>query len=222
MVAARQKKAYKGLGMEGFVARWYANTTGKDLAEFRRLAESIAGQVVPGGSILEVAPGPGYLAIELARLGTYRVVGLDISKTFVRMAAENAQKAGVQAALHHGDAAAMPFDAGSFDFLICRAAFKNFSQPVQALHEMHRVLKPGGRAVLLDLRRDASIEDVNAHVRTMGLGWFNSLLTRWTFKHMLLKRAYSREQFEQMASQTPFQTCAIRADSIGLEVTLTK
>jgi ubiquinone/menaquinone biosynthesis C-methylase UbiE len=216
------RKAYKGIGMEGFVARWYARNTGRDLTEFRKLAESVAGQVAPGGSILEVAPGPGYLAIELARLGQHRVVGLDISKSFVGMATENANRAGVQVTFLHGNASAMPFEADSFDFVVCRAAFKNFSQPVEALREMHRVLKPGGKAVILDLRRDASAEAIGALVKDMRLGWLNSLLTKWTFKHMLLKRAYSQEQFQQMASQTPFQRCDIRAEAIGLEVSLTK
>ena len=52
---------------------------------------------------------------------------------------------------------------GSFDLIICRAAFKNFSEPLQALHEMHRVLKPGGKALIMDLRRDASLEDIKTH-----------------------------------------------------------
>jgi ubiquinone/menaquinone biosynthesis C-methylase UbiE len=215
-------KGYKGLPLEGFLARWYAGITGKDLGEVRRLAGVIAGRVADGGSVLEVAPGPGYLAIELARLGTCRVTGLDISRTFVRMAAENARSAGVEVAFHEGDAAAMPFADDSFDFLVCRAAFKNFTEPVQALNEMYRVLRPGGSALIIDLRRDAPIDAINAEVKRMGLGRINSLLTKLTFKHVLLKRAYSEEQFRRMASQTPFTTCAIRADGIGLEVSLTK
>jgi 2-polyprenyl-3-methyl-5-hydroxy-6-metoxy-1,4-benzoquinol methylase len=82
--------------MEGLLARWYARNTRKNLGAFRKLAEDLAGRLAGGGSVLEVAPGPGYLAIELARLGPYRVVGLDISHTFVRMAAENAKNAGVE------------------------------------------------------------------------------------------------------------------------------
>jgi ubiquinone/menaquinone biosynthesis C-methylase UbiE len=38
----------------------------------------------------------------------------------------------------------MPFPAESFDLILCRAAFKNFSRPVEAIDEMHRVLKPAG------------------------------------------------------------------------------
>jgi ubiquinone/menaquinone biosynthesis C-methylase UbiE len=116
----------------------------------------------------------------------------------------------------------MPFAPDSFDFIVCRAAFKNFSQPVQALNEMHRVLKPGGKALILDLRPDASTEAINAEVKKMGLGWFNSLVTRLILRYGLVKRAYSQEQFRQMASQTPFKVCEIQEDPFGLAVTLTK
>jgi ubiquinone/menaquinone biosynthesis C-methylase UbiE len=214
-------KGYRGLPLEGFLARWYARITGRDMAEYRKLAEVVAGQVADGGSVLEVAPGPGYLAIELARLGR-RVVGLDISKTFVRMAAENAERAGVPVTFEWGDAAAMPFEADSFDFIVCRAAFKNFTEPVKALNEMCRVLRPGGKALIIDLRRDAPPGAIDACVKGMGLGRFNSLVTKLIFKHSLIKRAYSEEEFRHMARQTPFTACEIRGDQLGLEVSLTK
>ena len=216
------EKGYRGLPMEWFLARWYARNTARNMADYRKAAEVVAGQVAAGASVLEVAPGPGYLAIELAKLGPYRVAGLDISKSFVQMATANAMGAGVAVTFHHGDAARMPFDPESFDFIVCRAAFKNFAAPVQALREMHRVLKPGGRALIIDLRPDASAEAIAAHVKDMKLGWINSLLTRLIFKYMLLKRAYTQEQFRQMASQTPFGVCEIREDPIGLAVSLTK
>jgi ubiquinone/menaquinone biosynthesis C-methylase UbiE len=220
--ALNRKKGYKGLAMEGFIARWYAGTTGKRIEEFRQFAEVVASQVGSAGAVLEVAPGPGYLAIELARRGPYRVVGLDISKSFVRMATENAKNAGVAVTFRQGDVASMPFDAGSFDFIVCRAAFKNFMEPIPALNEMYRVLRPGGKALIIDLRSDASHEAIDALVKGMGLGWINSLLTKLAFKYMLLKTAYSQEQFRDMASQSDFKTCAIRADPVGLEVALTK
>ena len=218
----KAKKGYRGPGMEGFIARWYARTTGRHMAGYREGAEQVAARLPGGGRVLEVAPGPGYLAVELAKLGPYRVTGLDISRTFVEMARRNAGAAGVAVAFEHGNAAAMPFDAGSFDFVVCRAAFKNFSEPVAALNEMHRVLAPGGTALVLDLRPDASPAAIAEYVKGTGLGWFNSLLTKWTFKHILLKRAYSQAQFREMVTQTPFRTCDIREDSIGLAVSLVK
>jgi ubiquinone/menaquinone biosynthesis C-methylase UbiE len=218
----KPRKGYKGMGMEGSLARWYARNTGKSIEPFRREARALAGQLPGGGRILEVAPGPGFLAIELARLGDYSVVRLDISKTFVELATENARKAGVPVAFHRGNAAAMPFDPGSFDLIVCRAAFKNFSEPVRALTEMYRVLSPGGKAFILDLRPDASAADIAAAVDGMKLNWLNALITRLTFKHMLLKRAHSKERFRQMVAQTPFGTCSFREESIGLEVELLK
>jgi ubiquinone/menaquinone biosynthesis C-methylase UbiE len=214
------KKPYVGLGMEGFIARWYAKNTGKDLTEIQKLAAGLAA-ALPGGDVLEVAPGPGYLAIELAKRGL-RVTGLDISHTFVALAAEDARKAGVEVAFHHGNAAGMPFHAESFDLTVCRAAFKNFTEPVQALCEMHRVLRPGGRALIYDLRPDASKADIEAAIRDMKMGWWSRLMTRWTFRHMLLKRAWPRAELERMARETPFGGCTIKEEGIGYEVTLVK
>lgn len=113
---------------------------------------------------MEVAPGPGYLSLELAKLGNYTLAGLDISKTFVEIARKNAEEAGVEIDFRLGDAAAMPFPDETFDLIICRLSFKNFSQPIATLNEMNRVLKPGGEAVIFDLRGDVTTEAMNRHV----------------------------------------------------------
>jgi ubiquinone/menaquinone biosynthesis C-methylase UbiE len=207
--------------MEGPVARWYARNTGKNMEPFRKEAHAIAQNLPSGSAVLEVAPGPGFLAIELAKLGSYRIVGLDISKSFVRIATDNATRAGVDVSFREGNASSMPFEADSFDFVFCRAAFKNFSEPVAALREMYRVLKPGGKAVIYDLRKDTSSEAIKAHVQEMGLSWVNSLLTRWILQ-WLRKRDYSQDDFRRMAAETPFRTCEINCEPIGAEIILRK
>jgi hypothetical protein len=87
---------------------------------------------------------------------------------------------------------------------------------------MHRVLRPGGKALIIDLRPDATPAAIADAVKGMHLSWINALLTKWTFKHVLLKRAYSQQQFRDMAAQTPFHTCDIREDPLGLAVSLVK
>ena len=215
-------KGYRGIGMNGPMARWYAGLTRKSLAEFQALARRVAGRVAPGGSVLEVAPGPGYFAVELARLGDYRVAGLDISRTFVEIARTNAVQAGVAVDFREGNASAMPFPSDTFDFLVCRAAFKNFSEPQAALCEMHRVLKPGGTALLIDLRRDATPDSIDQAVDRMGLGLVNRLITKWTFRHVLLKRAYTKAEFGSLIAKTSFRTVTFAEDRIGLEIEMGK
>jgi len=217
-----QDKGYKGVGMEGKVATWYAKNTAKDMAEFQALAERLTGELAPGCRILEVAPGPGYLAIELARRGHYEVTGLDISRTFVEIAARNARQASLNVDFRQGNAAAMPFPANTFDLIVCRAAFKNFSRPIESLNEMHRVLKPGGRALIIDLRKDASMDDIEAYINAARLGWANSLIYKLTFRYLLIPRAYSKQQFTDMASRSQFGAAEIGASGIGFEITLVK
>jgi 2-polyprenyl-3-methyl-5-hydroxy-6-metoxy-1,4-benzoquinol methylase len=81
--------------MDGFIARWYAKNTQKNIADYQKDARKVAASLREGAAVLDLAPGPGYLAIELAKLGTYDITGLDISATFVEIAQANAEAAGV-------------------------------------------------------------------------------------------------------------------------------
>jgi len=214
-------KAYRGVGMEGAIATWYTKNTGRDLTRFTETARVIARRTRPGSDVLEVAPGPGYLSIELATRG-YRVTAVDISRSFVRIAGENAAAAGVAVDVRHGDAAHLPCADASFDAVVCEAAFKNFSDPVGALDEVHRVLRPGGEASIFDLRKDATRAEIEDEVRRMQLSAWNALMTRWTFRHVLLKRAYTRDELERMVARSRFGRGEIAASGIGFELRLIK
>lgn len=222
MQATAATKPFKGAGMEGRTARWYARTRKNEIEDFRRQAVQIAALLHHGNDVLEVAPGPGYFAVELAKLGNFHITALDISKTFIEIATANARQAGVTVNFQLGNASAMPFADNSFDLIYCSAAFKNFTEPVQALNEMCRVLRPGGQALIRDLRKDVSLAEINSYIQKSGRTWFDSWLTRMVFKHMLIKRAYSREAFASLVAQSQFHCCKITTDSIGLEVHCTK
>lgn len=204
--------------MEGTIARWYAKTTARDLEDFRREARNIATGLPPGASVLEVAPGPGYFSIELAKLGNFHIVGLDISHTFVKIAAEKAREQSLAIDFRQGNASAMPFKPETFYFVFCRAAFKNFAQPVEAINEMHRVLRPGGRAVIVDLRKDVSVSEIDAFVKSSGRNFFDSIITKLAFRTFLIKRAYTSQDFQRMAAQSRFGECRIVPGSIGFEI----
>ena len=222
MMASAAQKGYIGIGMKGPVARWYEKTTRKDIAEFRKLAERLGALLPDGGDILEVAPGPGFLSVELAGRPGLRVTGLDISPTMIELAQKNAAAARADAKFVQGNASQMPFADASFDLLVCRAAFKNFSEPRQALREMHRLLRPGCQALIIDLRRDASMPEINRYIGALGLGWFSRWMTRLTFRFMLLRRAYTVPEFQKLLAGIPFTKTEIHPNDIGMEVWLKK
>lgn len=215
---ATAKKPYRGMSMEGGIATWYAKTTRKDLSEFERLAREFAAMLPRGARVLEIAPGPGYLAVALAKLGPFKVTGLDISQSFVRMASQYAKREGATARFIHGSASEIPLEDGLFDLIVCRAAFKNFSEPLKAINEMHRVLKPGGRAVIMDLSKDASWQEIVSYVDGLHVSALNSWFIKFTFKHMLLKRAYTEEQMKALAASSDFKSCEIVKMPVGMDV----
>jgi len=224
MVMHQANKPYRGLlPMEGRIARRYADLRGSaNQAElYRRQAAELTAGLGDGAEVLEIAPGPGYLAIEMARTGRVRVTGLDVSTTFVELATAAARKAGADVEFRAGDAADMPFDAGSFDLAVSQAAFKNFSRPGRALAEIHRVLRPGGTAIIQDMNRDASAAGIAAEVTGMGLGRGSAAMTKVILSR-LRRRAYSPPQFERLVAASPFRTCEITTEGIGLEVRMKK
>jgi ubiquinone/menaquinone biosynthesis C-methylase UbiE len=208
--------------MEGLIASWYARTTRKDMKRHALMARELVQFIPSGARVLEIAPGPGFFCLELARLGSYRITGLDISRSFVQIARANARTAGLEIDFKEGNASAMPFADASFDFTFCQAAFKNFSDPVGAISEMHRVLKPGGTALIADMRRNATPDDIRNEVRGMHQGRLNEILVGWTFRGMLLKTAYLPEQVRSMIALTPFKKARIEEGGIGFRAWLNK
>ncbi len=217
-------KGYKGMGMDGFIARFYdKNARQYSMEQYKTWAQEISGQLNEHSRILEIAPGPGYLAIELAKLDRPQIIGLDISETFVQIARDNARQSGVTIDFRQGDAACMPFDDELFDLIVCTSAFKNFSEPVTALNEMYRVLNATGRAWISDLRHDVTNQDIDDYVtNAMKIKGLAALNMKWAFKHMLRGRAYTKDQFKMFIAQTNFSHYEIQENSMEYTIWLQK
>ena len=219
MKKARKKK---DLGITGAMAKWYDKNTRKSrLAEMNEYADVVSGYAEPGAKVLEVAPGPGYLSIELAKRG-FTVTGVEISGDFVAIEKHNADKAGVNVDFKQGNASDMPLPDGTFDFIICSAAFKNFSEPLKALNEMHRVLKPDGTVLIIDMNYDATNEDIDAEMQKSGMKGFDRWFVKLSFKTFLKSGAYTKAGFEELIAQTNFASHKIEKRGIGFEVWLYK
>jgi len=120
----------------------------------RQMTEAIVAEarVEPGMHVLDVACGTGEPAISIAQLlnNTGLVVGIDISSEPLKIAQRRARERSLpNAHFQQADVHSLPFANASFDRVTCRLGIMFFSDLPRALGEMHRVLKPGGRATLL-------------------------------------------------------------------------
>lgn len=85
-----KSKGYIGIGMNGLIAALYDKDARKySMGLYREWARRLALQIHDGDDVLEIAPGPAYLAIELAKLKKSRIVTLEISRKFVAIARKN-------------------------------------------------------------------------------------------------------------------------------------
>ena len=118
---------------------------------WRERAADLA-HVGPGARVLDVATGTGDLAIELARRVAPggAVVGSDFSEEMLARARRKPQPAGAELRFEWGDALELPFADGSFDAATVGFGARNFSDLSRGLQEMVRVVRPGGRVVVLE------------------------------------------------------------------------
>ena len=115
----------------------------------RRAARATA--LASGGSALDVACGSGKLTAELSRIAGRggHVVGLDFSPQMLEVARRD--HPGIE--FLEGDALKLPFDNAEFDASTIAFGLRNLSDPIAGLREMRRIVKPGGRSVVLEFVR---------------------------------------------------------------------
>ncbi|GAC1395387.1 MAG: bifunctional demethylmenaquinone methyltransferase/2-methoxy-6-polyprenyl-1,4-benzoquinol methylase UbiE [Chloroflexota bacterium] len=105
-----------------------------------------------GGAALDVGTGTGEIAFALAAAAPgARVVGLDFSAAMIEEARRKAQERAAQPEFTVGDALALPYPDHTFDAVTSAFTVRNVGDLRRAFGEMHRVLKPGGRVVCLEL-----------------------------------------------------------------------
>jgi ubiquinone/menaquinone biosynthesis C-methylase UbiE len=117
----------------------------------------ILNQGISSGLALEIGPGPGYLGLEwLKRTQGTQLQGLEISEDMIALACKNAAEYGLSDRIKYykGDAQQMPFKDEYFDAVFTNGSLHEWSNPESIFNEIERVIKPGGKYLISDLRRD--------------------------------------------------------------------
>lgn len=122
----------------------------------RPFVNLVAKQMPARVRVLDIGSGPGWIPIELAaRRSGWELHGADASGDMVARAVRNAEAAGVadRVRFHRADGTALPFEPASFDLVISHYVLHHLETPEELFDEAARLVRPGGRVILKDLRR---------------------------------------------------------------------
>jgi SAM-dependent methyltransferase len=169
---------------------------------FGRIAADVATVAPDGTRLLEVGCGPGQLSIRLARQHGLEVIGLDLDPAMIGRARANAHRAGNDQGRRPsflvGDVAALAFRDQSFDLVVSTLSMHHWADPAAGLAEIGRVLRPGGRALIWDLRpgvrphlfgpRHANIPNPVDHIGNSTLRVVTATPWRWPWRFALTQR----------------------------------
>ncbi len=123
----------------------------REAERWNRLLLDQLGTEIGSLEIVDVGCATGRLLEAMGRAGATRLSGIDLAPRILDVAAERLARAGIAARLCVADAEdRLPWDDGSFDLVTMTAVFHHFFRPGDALVEIRRVLRPGGRLLLLD------------------------------------------------------------------------
>lgn len=108
------------------------------------------------GRLLEIGCGIGVDSIQLARCG-FDVTAIDLTEAALEVARQFARQRGVAIDFRLGNAESLPFDDGTFDRIYSFGVLHHTPRIVTAIGEVHRVLRPGGKALIMLYHRDSLV-----------------------------------------------------------------
>lgn len=139
---------------------------------YRLFVGDLAQALPPNTHLLDVGTGPGYLLGYLAKARPdLSFWGLDFAYDMIQRAQPRQAALAPQMPVRWvvADACLLPFPAGAFDQVLATFSFHIWPCPVAGLQELRRVLRPGGQAWVYELRREASLHDLQAFSRATTL-----------------------------------------------------
>ena len=181
--------------------------------------ESLILSGINSGLALEIGPGPGYLGLEwLKNTDKTRLKGAEISPDMKHLAEKNAAEYGLTERTEYVlcDAAKMPFGDDTFDGIFTSGSMHEWSRPDLIFNEIYRVIKPGGRFYIGDLRRDMPF----LMKAMMYLGTRPKKIRPFLISS--INAAYTGPEMEKMLSNSRWSEYKVVTDRARLVITGTK
>jgi ubiquinone/menaquinone biosynthesis C-methylase UbiE len=172
------------------------------------LHESLVVRLPQGARVLDVGCGGGQHAVQIVQARPdLRVVGVDISSAMVKRAQALARRANVsdKTSFALGDAMDLKFASDSFDAVICAGPLKQIPDKARALRECHRVLRPGGKLLAMDVNRGCSFSDVVAFVNRTPLPKPGRLLLMVYFSAYVARQSLDLDDVRELCAELPLR-----------------
>lgn len=169
---------------------------------------------IDGGRVLEVGPGPGYLGLEWLRATGSSLIGIEISPEMIRMAEKNRSDYGLDEAAEYreGNAMALPLEDSSVDHAFSNGSLHEWEDPGAVVAEIYRVLKPGGRLFISDLKRNLNpLILMMMRLLTKGPVMKAGLMTS-------VRAAYIPDELRHLMERSPFTEFDVSSGAFGMEI----
>jgi ubiquinone/menaquinone biosynthesis C-methylase UbiE len=177
--------------------------------------DSLLAAGITAGPALEIGPGPGYLGLEwLMKTTNTFLTGIEISANMIDLATQNAREYNLtdRVAYQLGNAQEMPFPDHSFEAVFSNGSLHEWEYPEKIFSEIHRVLQPGGRVLISDLKRDLALP--------VKLLFYLGVKPK-RMRHGLttsLQAAYTENELAQLLQNSDLHYAQVSSNPFGLQL----
>ena len=206
----------KYINMSSFAARLYDKLSESNGMKkgFAKIARLVAVKMTEG-RLLDVSSGPGRLLLEMKEHAPQlELHGLDISKAMLKIAWK---RLSTDVLLKQGNIIKTDYPSDYFDCIVSSGSFYNWDNPVEALNEIYRILKPGQTAYIYETTKEYDPEILNVNLQE---NLVNAGLLRWFLSPLFLKKqlkmTYTVSEFRKIVMQSDFKNSyTLERDVLG-------